>query len=348
MINLGNIKISDLRLGASQVKAVYFGSEQVWGGEEPTPAETPLCFTAEGSNATVALVSGDFAPKVSMQYSTDNSTWSSYTLGTTVTLANKGDKVYFRAADVNQRTGNNNIYRWEENYNNYFNCNNVSVSGKLVSVLRKDMDESLTYTSEPCIYKCLFRNFKNNNKQIVSAKDLHLPNLSAFSAQEFMGMFANSTLSAAPAFPQRYSASYQTFGYMFENCDKLSSISSPMMTITGITAQDGRSDNPILNNVFMSMDNFNQQELVLVIDGVASFGIKDLQDIFKDNTSFTGKFIIDMTSYTSVPTIQSSTINSYTKPANGTFEIRVPASLYDTWKVATNWTTWSSYIVPVS
>ena len=348
MINLGNIEISDIRLGASQVKAVYFGSEQVWGGEEPTPAETPLCFTAEGSNATVALVSGAFAPKISMQYSTDNSTWSSYTLGTTVTLANKGDKVYFRATDVNQRIGNDNVYRWEETYNNYFNCKNVSVSGKLVSVIRKDMDESLTYTSDACIYKCLFRNYKSNDPHIVSAKDLHLPNLSAFSAQEFMGMFANSTLSAAPAFPQRCSASFETFGYMFESCNKLSSISSPMMTITGIIAYNGRSDNPILGNVFVTMEKFNQQELVLVIDGVSNFGSKDLQDIFKNNNSFTGKFIIDMTSYTSVPTIQSSTINSNTMPANGTFEILVPASLYDTWKVATNWTTWSSYIMPVN
>ena len=303
MIKLGNIKISDLRLGASQVKAAYFGSEQVWGDEEPTPAATPLCFTAEGSNASVALIHGNSAPSLSMEYSTDNSAWSSYTLGTKVTLANKGDKVYFRAVDVNPRTGNSNLYRWEENYNNYFNCNNVSVSGKLVSVLRKDMDESLTYTSEHCKYKCLFRNFKSNDPQIVSAKDLHLPNLSAFNAQDFMGMFANSTLSAAPAFPQRCSASFETFGYMFESCNKLSSISSPMMTITDIIAHDGRSDNPILGNVFVTMDNFNQQELVLVIDGVASFGSKDLQDIFKNNNSFTGKFIIDMTSYTSVPTI---------------------------------------------
>ena len=211
--------------------------------------------------------------------------------------------MYFRAADINERTGNYNIYRWEETYNNYFNCKNVSVSGKLVSVLRKDMDESLTYTSEPCIYKCLFRNFKSNDPQIVSAKDLHLPNLSAFSAQELMGMFANSTLSAAPAFPQRCSASFETFGYMLESCNKLSSISSPMMTITGIIEYNGRSDNPILGNVFLTMEKFNQQELVLVIDGVSNFGSKDLQDIFKNNNSFTGKFIIDMTSYTSVPTI---------------------------------------------
>lgn len=37
MVNFGNISIADLRLGASQVKAAYFGSKQIWGGEEPVP-----------------------------------------------------------------------------------------------------------------------------------------------------------------------------------------------------------------------------------------------------------------------------------------------------------------------
>ena len=59
MINLGNMSIADLRLGASQVKAAYFGNEQIWGGEEPAPAATPLCFTAAGSNASVQLVHGN-------------------------------------------------------------------------------------------------------------------------------------------------------------------------------------------------------------------------------------------------------------------------------------------------
>lgn len=48
MINLGNVSIADLRLGASQVKALYLGSEQVWGGEEPVPTAEPLCFTRTG------------------------------------------------------------------------------------------------------------------------------------------------------------------------------------------------------------------------------------------------------------------------------------------------------------
>lgn len=96
-----------------------------------------------------------------------------------MTLASKGDKVYFRAADVNTRTGSADMYRWENPYNNYFDCSNVSVSGKLVSVLRKDMDET-QLTPVNGMFKCLLRNFNSRNPQIVSAKDLELPQLSAY------------------------------------------------------------------------------------------------------------------------------------------------------------------------
>lgn len=87
---------------------------------------------------------------------------------------------------------------------------------------------------------------------------------------------------------------------------------------------------------------------MLEVKDIASIPSKALTKMFENATAFTGKLVIDMTSYASVPTIQSDTFDSYTKPANGTMEIRVPASLYDTWKNATNWTTLSSYIVPVS
>lgn len=57
MINLGNISIADLRLGATQVKAAYLGSELIWGGE-PGPVADWLCFTAEQANSTVKFKSG--------------------------------------------------------------------------------------------------------------------------------------------------------------------------------------------------------------------------------------------------------------------------------------------------
>ena len=72
MINLGNIELADLRLGASQVKAAYFGSKQIWGGEEPVPVGDWLCFTAEEANSTVKLYKyNSGAPTLDIETSTD-------------------------------------------------------------------------------------------------------------------------------------------------------------------------------------------------------------------------------------------------------------------------------------
>ena len=101
MINLGNIEIADLRLGASQVKAVYLGSEQIWGGEEPVPVGDWLCFTAEEANSTVKLNKVGSPAAISLEYSYDGSSWADYTwsgnTGATLTLATVGAKVYMRA-----------------------------------------------------------------------------------------------------------------------------------------------------------------------------------------------------------------------------------------------------------
>ena len=113
MINLGNIKISDLRLGASQVKAVYFGSEQVWGGEEHGTIDDWLCFTAEEANSTLHLNKVGSPNAISLETSNDEGvTWTDYswagTAGDVLTLANVGDKVYMRAKTENQTIGSSN------------------------------------------------------------------------------------------------------------------------------------------------------------------------------------------------------------------------------------------------
>lgn len=94
MVNFGNMSIADLRLGASQVKAAYFGSKQIWGGEEPEIAA--VCFTAEQANSEVWFKSGGQTRY--FETSTDGQNWSTYTLDTHISLPNVGDKVYFRAA----------------------------------------------------------------------------------------------------------------------------------------------------------------------------------------------------------------------------------------------------------
>ena len=66
--------------------------------------DEPLCFTAKEPGSTVRMESVNNAgPEVSLEYSTDGNNWSSFEVskerveGTTVTLANIGDKMYMRA-----------------------------------------------------------------------------------------------------------------------------------------------------------------------------------------------------------------------------------------------------------
>lgn len=55
-----------------------------------------LCFTAEEANSTVKLIKNWSPTEVILEISTDWNTWTDYTIWDTITLANIGDKIYWR------------------------------------------------------------------------------------------------------------------------------------------------------------------------------------------------------------------------------------------------------------
>lgn len=68
----------------------------------------PLCFTAEQAGSTIRMARRDSAPTVYLETSSTGKegSWSDFTVdSTTITLANVGDKVYFRAKQDNERFG---------------------------------------------------------------------------------------------------------------------------------------------------------------------------------------------------------------------------------------------------
>lgn len=132
MVNFGNISIADLRLGTTQVKAAYLGSQQIWGGEEPGPVGDWLCFTAVDAGAKIRLDKNGSPAAVSLETSTDGTTWTDYswneTTGDETTLANVGDKVYFRAKNEN--------LTFSTDYMNYYKfvnstSNKIAASGNI-------------------------------------------------------------------------------------------------------------------------------------------------------------------------------------------------------------------------
>ena len=83
----------------------------------------------------------DSAPTVSLEYSTDGNTWSSFVVGTTtVNLANIGDKVYIRATSA----GNVRIGTDVWNYNKFVMTGKIAASGNVDTLLNKSRNATLT------------------------------------------------------------------------------------------------------------------------------------------------------------------------------------------------------------
>ena len=94
----------------------------------------PLCFEAVDAGATVALkCNGNNLKTATFQTSTDGQTWSDYTYRTNITLANAGDKIYFKA-----KADNTSIARNTSNYLLFTTTQvtkKVKVSGNVMSLL---------------------------------------------------------------------------------------------------------------------------------------------------------------------------------------------------------------------
>ena len=108
--------------------------------QEEKKRKVPLCFEAVDAGATVALkCNGDNLKTAIFQTSTDGQNWSDYTYETGITLANAGDKVYFKA-----KADNTAIVRNEYTYLNFTTTQSekkVKVSGNIMSLLAPEFKD---------------------------------------------------------------------------------------------------------------------------------------------------------------------------------------------------------------
>ena len=102
--------------------------------------KVPLCFEAVDAGATVALKCiGNNLKTAAFQTSTYGQNWSDYAYETGITLANAGDKVYFRAKD-----DNTSIVRDYDNYLQFTTTQEtkkVKVSGNVMSLLAPEFKD---------------------------------------------------------------------------------------------------------------------------------------------------------------------------------------------------------------
>jgi hypothetical protein len=111
---------------------VYVGNVKVWPEEQPAVKYWGLCLTAEEPGSTVSMQKNRTPPAVNLLYSTDAITWNTFTVGeTTVTLANAGDKVWFKAGPG----GNTRLGSSDSAFHHFVMTGKLAGSGSILSLL---------------------------------------------------------------------------------------------------------------------------------------------------------------------------------------------------------------------
>ena len=207
-----------------------------------------LCFTAEQANSTIAMSAVGSAPTVYLETSTNNGgTWSDFTVGsTTITLANVGDKIYFRAKQ------DNNVFATSTTaYHKFVMTGKIAASGNLNTLLKAD-GSIIDLTGRDWCYFYMFLNCTSLTQapklpattlgsdcydamfygctSLTSAPELPATTLTNYC---YYYMFYGCTsLTSAPTLPATTLATY-CYSFMFQNCTSLTS--APELPATTLT-----------------------------------------------------------------------------------------------------------------
>ena len=187
-----------------------------YGDEAPVVVIPDLCFTSKQAGSTVAMsVKGTPTKGQAFEYSTDGTNWSVFTPGTTtITLANVGDKVYFRGDNTTVSESSSIYYK-------FVMSGKIAASGNIMSLLDKTC-QSTRISKDYCYY-----NMFNNCTSLTTAPALPATTLAAYC---YYNMFYNCTsLTTAPSLPATTLANY-CYGYMFNGCTSLTT--APVLPAT--------------------------------------------------------------------------------------------------------------------
>ena len=178
-----------------------------YGNEAPVELPDYLCFTSEEAGSTVAMaVNGTPTKGQAFETSTDGTNWSVFTPGTTtITLANVGDKVYFRGDNTTVSESSSIYYK-------FVMSGKIAASGNIMSLLDRTC-QSTTISNTYCYY-AMFRDCTS----LTTAPALPATTLITYC---YAYMFYNCTsLTTAPALPATTLITY-CYDSMFRDCTSL-------------------------------------------------------------------------------------------------------------------------------
>ena len=176
-------------------------------GEKTVEIPDYLCFTAEQAGSTVAMaVTGTPTKGQAFEYSTDGTNWSVFTPGTTtITLANVGNKVYFRGDNITVSQSTSIRYR-------FVMSGKIAASGNIMSLLDKTC-QSTTISNSYCYYRMF-----DGCTSLTTAPALPATTLKS---DCYSNMFNGCTsLTTAPVLPANTLAN-SCYYYMFNGCKNL-------------------------------------------------------------------------------------------------------------------------------
>lgn len=227
----------------------------------PTPAYWGLYFEAEEANAVVGMTySSNWQgnPKVTLEYSTDGITWATFNKsGGSVTLANVGDRVFFRAG----ATGNTALAYYSGSlYGCKFTISGgrVGAHGNIMSLLNATNEANVTITGSNC-----FRRLFYNCTLLTSAPELPATTLAGSC---YYSMFEGCTSLASIPTIFATSMGVSSCFLMFSGCSSLTTVPilqtatlaqqcyySMFKNCTGLTTVQGLPATTLAPNCYDSM-----------------------------------------------------------------------------------------------
>lgn len=176
-----------------------------------------LCFTANEANSTVKLNKSWSPTAVTLETSTDWTNWNTYTFGSTITLSNIWDKVYWRntsESDTWFSTSSSNMYYFQATWS-------IAASGDINYLLNKN--STLTLTGNYCFYYL----FSNCGTSLTSSPKLTATQLTQYCySNMFRGCSNLETINNIPAENSDWVLPPRCCQQMYQWCTKIKISSS--------------------------------------------------------------------------------------------------------------------------
>lgn len=174
----------------------------------PKVEHKELCFTANEVWSTVKLVKYSSPTSVTLEMSTDGINWSSYSIGSTITLNNIWDKVYLRNTSETTTwfslSSTTNLYKFSMTWQ-------IKASWDVTSLINKNCTDTLVWNY------CFAALFGNISSLITPPK---IP-ATTLTSSCYYQMFVNcSNLESLPELPATTLTS-SCYRQMFQWCSKI-------------------------------------------------------------------------------------------------------------------------------